>query len=240
MYLRSIERGVCASLWISKEGDVRRRELLDAAIELFYEKGYDNTSVNDIIARVGVSKGAFYYYFASKDEVLQTIGKEYTARAMEIAENIAADENLNAVEKFNAMVLQVAEHNSAFDKEQAMFLKILSREENLKLIRTIFVNMIESAHRLYQGIIEQGVKEGVFNTSSPAETAELFIHVSMIMKSKLAQCILESRGAGVLERKLAFYEEVFERILGAEKGSLHFAAPVLKYAKPQPEALPKE
>ncbi len=221
-------------MWISKDGDVRRRELLDAAIELFCEKGYDNTSVNDIINRVGVSKGAFYYYFASKEEVLETIGKEYNARAMEIAESIAADENLNAVQKLNAMVSQVAEYNSAYDKEQMMFLKILSREENLKLIRTIFVNMIESAHRLYQRIIEQGVKEGLFRTSSPEETAELFIHMSMIMKSKLAQCILEPQGAGVLERKLAFYEEVFERILGAEKGSLSFAAPVLKYAKPHP------
>jgi len=54
---------------ISKDGDIRKQELLDAALQLFYEKGYEKTSVNDIIEKVGVSKGAFYYYFKSKEEV---------------------------------------------------------------------------------------------------------------------------------------------------------------------------
>ena len=51
---------------IKKPPEIRTAELLDCAQRLFFERGYDNTTVNDIIAEAGLSKGAFYHYFASK------------------------------------------------------------------------------------------------------------------------------------------------------------------------------
>jgi AcrR family transcriptional regulator len=49
-----------------KEGEVRRREILVAARNLFVKKGYDHTSVNDILKIVGIAKDTFYYYFTSR------------------------------------------------------------------------------------------------------------------------------------------------------------------------------
>lgn len=47
------------------EKDNLRQVIMDAAWDLFYEKGYENTTINDIIKRAGTSKGGFYYYFCS-------------------------------------------------------------------------------------------------------------------------------------------------------------------------------
>lgn len=47
-----------------------KRRIVDAAWELFYEKGYDDTTVDDIIRLSETSKGSFYYYFSSKDSLL--------------------------------------------------------------------------------------------------------------------------------------------------------------------------
>ena len=55
------------------EKDNLRQKIMDAAWELFYEKGYENTTVNDIIKRAGTSKGGFYYYFKAKDELLNSL-----------------------------------------------------------------------------------------------------------------------------------------------------------------------
>ena len=49
-----------------------KRRIVDAAWELFYEKGYDDTTVDDIIRLSETSKGSFYYYFSSKDSLLDT------------------------------------------------------------------------------------------------------------------------------------------------------------------------
>ena len=50
-----------------------KRRIVDAAWELFYEKGYDDTTVDDIIRLSETSKGSFYYYFNTKDELLNTL-----------------------------------------------------------------------------------------------------------------------------------------------------------------------
>ena len=47
------------------------------ALELFYKKGYENTTIKDIIEEIGVSKGAFYHYFESKEDVIVAIAKEF-------------------------------------------------------------------------------------------------------------------------------------------------------------------
>lgn len=55
----------------------RRKELIETAIKLFAEKGFQSTSVQDIVSSYGISKGAFYNYFSSKEELLVDIFKYY-------------------------------------------------------------------------------------------------------------------------------------------------------------------
>ena len=88
-------------MWISKEGDVRKQELLDAALQLFTEKGYEGTSINDIIKKVGVTKGAFYYYFKSKEEVLDILTERQTDIIIGFLQKIAVEENVSVIEKLN-------------------------------------------------------------------------------------------------------------------------------------------
>lgn len=64
-------------LRITKEPEVRKKEIMNAAKELFIEKGYEKTSVSDIVKKVDVAKGLFYYYFPKKETLLQEIGDEF-------------------------------------------------------------------------------------------------------------------------------------------------------------------
>ena len=50
-----------------------KNKIVSAAWQLFYEKGYNKTTVDDIIELSGTSKGSFYYYFSTKDELLNTL-----------------------------------------------------------------------------------------------------------------------------------------------------------------------
>lgn len=59
---------------ITKAPDERRMELFNAAQALFFTKGYEKTSVKDIVKQVGVAKGLFYYYFESKQALLEALG----------------------------------------------------------------------------------------------------------------------------------------------------------------------
>ena len=56
-----------------KDGEERKKEILMIARKLFVEKGYDQTSINDILKIIEIAKGTFYYYFTSKEELLEEI-----------------------------------------------------------------------------------------------------------------------------------------------------------------------
>ena len=67
--------------------DVRRAEMLDRAVALFVQRGYDNVSLNDLIADAVVSKGAFYHWFPSNDALIAALAER------------SANEQLAAVEE---------------------------------------------------------------------------------------------------------------------------------------------
>lgn len=56
-----------------EKGEQNRDKILQAATELFYQKGFSNTSFNDVAVASGIPKGNFYYYFKSKDELLTAV-----------------------------------------------------------------------------------------------------------------------------------------------------------------------
>jgi AcrR family transcriptional regulator len=68
--------------WVKKPPDVRRNELLDSAQALFFNKGYEATTVADIIEKAGVSKGGFYHHFTAKDDLLEALGERLAAETL--------------------------------------------------------------------------------------------------------------------------------------------------------------
>src|ERR1700751_1990494 len=87
-----------------KNPDIRRAELLDRATALFVQRGYDNVSLNDLIADAGVSKGAFYHWFPSKDELIPALAGR-SARDQFAAVEDAADRcRGNALDRLNAVL----------------------------------------------------------------------------------------------------------------------------------------
>lgn len=63
---------------VSKAPEVRRQELVEAAKALFMDQGYEQTTVSDIVRRIGVAQGLFYYYFNSKQDVFFTVMDQFT------------------------------------------------------------------------------------------------------------------------------------------------------------------
>lgn len=74
-----------------------KQKIVDAAWKLFYTKGYDETTIEDIIRESKTSKGSFYHYFKGKDALLGTLSDLFDQKYMELAEN--EDPNMSASEK---------------------------------------------------------------------------------------------------------------------------------------------
>ncbi len=88
---------------IVKDPIERRNEILDAAETLFTTKGYNETTIIDILKAVGIAKGTFYYYFKSKEELLFELARQVVEEMQTASKAIIQTKELNAIEKFCAI-----------------------------------------------------------------------------------------------------------------------------------------
>src|ERR687898_708015 len=99
------------------------KEIIAITEELFLAKGYEETTVDDILEKTGLSKGGFYHYFKSKEEVLSESINSLVQDVLRALGPIVSDERLNALEKLKLFMKKKAE----FQQPKKQFAKYLSR-----------------------------------------------------------------------------------------------------------------
>lgn len=207
---------------IVKEYDVRRTEILDTAQQLFYTKGYEQTSIQDILTAVGIAKGTFYHYFDSKETLLKAFIERLIEQIIGIITPIATDAQLNACQKLGRLFVQA--HQWKFE-HRAVLLQVLSvfyQEENLRLRHALLRLSAKQVVPIWAQIIEQGVQEGLFTTPFALEAAEILFKLLQNLSEAVAFLILSppENATALLEHKVIAYQQAIERILGAPPGSL--------------------
>jgi AcrR family transcriptional regulator len=196
-----------------KEGEIRRREILVAARDLFVKKGYDHTSVNDILKIVGIAKGTFYYYFASKQEVLEAIIVDIVEEGARRAENILKDKSIPLVRRIMMAIMAQAPEFEGSDeiKEE------VHRVENTKLERLYLREMLKRMTLVLQDSLTEGVEQGIFHMEYPTEGIEAILLMGHIM----FECDVFDWKAEEYPRKIQAYICNIERIMGSKKGELN-------------------
>lgn len=210
----------------------RKQEFLATALELFYTKGYEHTTIQDIIDRMGVSKGAFYHYFESKEDVIISIAMDYTDRAVRMIKQIIDRNDLNAVEKINQVFSSMNEYKYREREWRNKFKGAIKSEENLKLQNKLIHYMKRDAIDLFEELFVKGNEEGVIG--DPVNTAELAdFFLNTIFSLNIAVDELEYKlydeddeldnqaFLKKLDQKVRFYENMLERILQVKEGSIN-------------------
>jgi len=209
---------------IHRKRKARRDELLDVARELFAKKGYERTPVNAIIAKAGASKGAFYHYFRSKDDLLECLTERMTQEILSTARKAAESAGSGAASRLSAF-FRVASRWKASNRGAIFALtRALFRDENVLLRYKGTRRWLETAVPDIADIIRQGVEEGVFSPCDPEQTAELILQLGVAMRESMAGLLLrideDPEVWPLLERRIGSYQRAAERILGAPAGSI--------------------
>ena len=160
-----------------KEGEVRRREILIAARELFVKKGYEQTSVNDILKIVDIAKGTFYYYFASKEEVLEAIILDIVEEGARRAEMILKDKSIPLVNRIMMAIMAQAPEFEGSDEIKEEIHKV----ENAKLEQLYLRAMLKRMTPVLQEPILEGIDRDIFHMKYPTECIESILLLGHMM-----------------------------------------------------------
>jgi AcrR family transcriptional regulator len=192
-----------------KKPSERRDEFLDTAVELFNEKGYYNTSVDDIVDRMGVAKGLFYYYFKTKEDLVEAIVNRLWESAVTDYEAIMARDDLNALDK----LFLYSHVRGQIKVEQTYLMDLYIKEPDSPLVQRMMEKGVEMLVPILGAIFEQGVEEGVFDTQYPQRAAEFLI------RGATALLDLDTGDPEAIKEAYLMTLDLWERVLGAEKGS---------------------
>lgn len=212
-----------------KEYDERYAEFLEVAQAFFYSKGYEQTSVQEIIDAVGVAKGTFYHYFDSKSELLEALVdnliEDLYAQIRATVDAVLDDDATGGAEKFEQLFARIGNwkvENPALVRESV---RVFYQDANVLLRDKMMAASAKRMAPLFADVIRQGVEEGSFDVAYPDEAARLIFVMNQTLSETVARLMLAGEDKDVampaLERKVLTYERSIERVLGAEERSLH-------------------
>ena len=147
--------------------------ILEAALRLFTEKGYEHTSIQDIIDHLGgLSKGAIYHHFKSKEDILIAVTEKMTEESNKMLGMIRDRTDLSGREKLKT----IFKESIARPVQDQIFTVAPNLSDSPRLLFSIFRETVDEAAPNYiLPIIEQGISDGSIQTDCPAELAELII-----------------------------------------------------------------
>lgn len=194
-----------------KKGERRKQDLLNIAYRMFIEKGYENTSVDDIIIEAGIAKGTYYYYFESKEATLEAV----IEMMIEKAENIAKAALMNPV----PIPQKLASVVYAFqpNKDEIVITDVLERKENIVMHDKIGKKIVEVAVPILSDIVREGIAQGIFACTNVEERVKILLIMSQNMFDYGAYS----------NKDIEVYVDMLEKSLGAKEGTMSFISEFL-------------
>ncbi|MEV0271512.1 TetR/AcrR family transcriptional regulator [Hamadaea sp. NPDC050747] len=209
---------------------LRRDEFLDAAQRLLESKGYEQMSVQDVLAAVGASKGAFYHYFDSKQSLLEAVVERLADRTAVVLEPVVGRQEVAALDKLAGFFAALAGWKLQRRDLLAALLNAWYSDDNALLRQKLRAGIAERIAPLVARIIEEGVQQHVFTAAHPEQFGRVVVSLIQDLNDRLAELMLAAQRTGVgefaqAEHAVVAYTQALERMLAAPPGSITLVDP---------------
>ena len=203
---------------------VRKEAFVEAALRLLQTKGYEATSIQDLLNELGASRGAFYHYFDSKQALLEAVVDRIADQALAPLASVVDDPELAAIPKLERFFGGIAQYKT---DRKALMLELIKvwKSDDMAVVRDRLRRTLgERVAPILARIIEQGIAEDVFSVDSPMETAAILVTLITGFQDGATELFLARQANRIsyaeAERTLLTFARAFERILGAQPGAI--------------------
>jgi len=197
-----------------QDPQIRITEILDTAEYLFSDKGYRGTTISDIAKKMGVAQGMLYYYFKSKEDILESLIHRQDASIMTDIKDITCSDNIAPPRKIELVLSTLLQ---GVQYKGGLFLDLLHDEQQLHIKYRISRHCNLALTPWLLKIIDEGTEKQYFHVPHP-QTALDFI---LTLTDLLIVSLPEKLPAELLSLRLRMAESLIEKTLGAQDGTIH-------------------
>ena len=202
--------------------DVKKYDkILDALSELLGDQNIKNISVSDIAKKAGIGKGSIYYYFPSKEAILDALIQRSYKKPLQTAKNLANQTEISPFTRM-AMIFQACHNSSAaFLNQNNSAKNAMASAQDIAFLHQKYMNYLVSELKpVLTEIIKQGIELGEINFEYPSALAEI---VLIILAVKFDTAFLSTSADGS-EETLKGLIALLEKGTGIPHGSLNYLA----------------
>lgn len=188
------------------KGEKRKQRLLKIAYRLFISKGYEETSIDEIITEAQIAKGTFYYHFKSKDALLESII------------DMMINEEVQQARQFLSALMSVPQKIVAIitslrpQKDEAIFENALNKKENIILHEKVKNRIIAEAVPVLCEVISEGISQGIFECDNVKERVRIILVISSDVFDD----------GNFTTADIDVFIDTVEKVLGAKKNTFGF------------------
>lgn len=152
----------------------RQRQIIQAAMQCFQRKGYENTTIDDIAAEYGLSKGSIYWYYSSKKDILIAVFNHMISQLFAHYGYLVSSP-ISAREKLTQMVHLMAQMLLREYESYRPFMVLMSVAYEEEELRSMSASLYEQAEQMVAEVLRQGEKAGEFVVPNKRLTTALMI-----------------------------------------------------------------
>ena len=188
------------------KGEKRKQELLGIAYQLFVQKGYEETSIDEIIAQAHIAKGTYYYHFPSKEATLEAVIDMMINNEVKRAQDILSA-TIPVPQKLIGVITSLRPEQNENNIADA-----LNKKENIVMHEKVSRRIIDEAVPLLAQVISEGIAQGIF----ACDHIEERVRMILIMSNHLFD------NGNFTADDIAVFIDMAEKSLGAQPGTLGY------------------
>lgn len=189
-----------------EKGEKRKQELLRIAYRLFLSKGYEETSIDEIIEEAQIAKGTFYYHFQSKEALLEFLINKMITEKVEQAKKILSAP-MSAPEKTVAIITSLRPEQTEMGIQNA-----LHKKENAIIHEKINKRVIDEAVPILCEVVSEGISQGILKCDNIKERVRMTLIISSTVFDH----------GNFTPADIDVFIDTVEKLLGAPKNTFEF------------------
>jgi AcrR family transcriptional regulator len=205
-----------------EEYEAKKSRIVRESIALLDKIGYEKFSINKVITSTGMTKGAFFHYFKSKNELIEEIANIFLLPMARSLDEIANDKTILPKQKILMMADSVSEIKGTNTKTTQQLVRLLAKDENKGIAGIISEKSIEIFLPIYEKVMIEGNECGQFNIPYPNGSAFIYFNVLASINREIG-AVLVSKTVDKerflkLKEKLSAFEDYAKSLFNFNNG----------------------
>ncbi len=151
-----------------------RDRIIQSALEIFGEVGYEKATIAQIVKRADSSKGGFYHHFESKKEVLDEITTMFLNEIVEGCNVLLNDPDRGTIDLLNNIFISINDIKKEKLNDLKELTNLYAHKDSTSIIQSLYFSFLDITTNIYEQLIQRGIDEGLFSVSSPKALASLW------------------------------------------------------------------